>query len=90
MDMMSGFVTRLWKEVLGVDLGDITVMTYRDAMERYGIDRPDLRFGLEIADISDLAAKTDFGVFTDALEMEEGVVKAMRVPGGAAIVMRSR
>jgi aspartyl-tRNA synthetase len=42
-------------------------MTYREAMDRYGIDRPDTRYGLEIADISDLAAKTEFGVFTDAL-----------------------
>jgi aspartyl-tRNA synthetase len=88
MDMMSGFVTRLWKEVLGVDLGDIPVMTYKDAMERYGIDRPDLRFGLEITDISDLAAKTEFGVFTGALAKETGVVKAMRVPGGAAKMSR--
>ena len=58
----------------------------------YGIDRPDLRFGLEISDISDLAAKTDFKVFTGAMEktspMGSGVVKAFRVPGGVEKLTR--
>jgi aspartyl-tRNA synthetase len=57
-------------------------------MDRYGIDRPDRRFGLELVDISDLAAKTDFKVFTGALEKRRGVVKAIRVPGGAEKLTR--
>ncbi len=92
LEMMGSFATALWKEMLGVEIGEIPRMTWRDAMERYGIDRPDLRFGLEISDISDLAAKTDFGVFTSALEkkspMGSGVVKAFRVPGGAEKLTR--
>lgn len=83
MGIISGFAKRVWKEVLDVEIGEIEVMSYETAMEKYGIDRPDLRFGLEIEDISDLAAKTDFKVFADALGKETGVVKAMRVPGGA-------
>jgi aspartyl-tRNA synthetase len=83
LDVMGGFATRLWREVLGVEVGEIPVLTYHEAMERYGIDRPDLRFGLEITDVSDLAAKTDFRVLKDALAKPTGVVKAMRVPGGA-------
>ncbi len=68
-------------------------MTYREAMDRYGIDRPDLRYGLEIADISDLAAKTDFKVFREALEKNKGlrnagVVRAIRVPGGGEKLTR--
>jgi aspartyl-tRNA synthetase len=59
-------------------------MSYWDAMERFGIDRPDTRYGLEIRDVSDIAAKTEFGVFKDALEKakagRKGVVKAIRVP----------
>ncbi len=52
-------------------------------MERYGIDRPDLRFGLELHDVSELArARPDFRVFREALAKPEGVVKAIRVPGG--------
>ena len=71
-----------------MDIGDIPVMAYHDAMNRYGIDRPDLRFGLEIEDVSALAAKTDFRVFQDALGKLNGVVKAMRVPGGASKLTR--
>jgi aspartyl-tRNA synthetase len=67
-------------------------MTYAEAMERYGIDRPDTRFGLEIVDVSDLAAKTSFGVFKDALDKthlgKKGCVKAIRVPGGAEKLTR--
>ncbi|MCZ6612175.1 MAG: aspartate--tRNA ligase [Planctomycetota bacterium] len=86
--MMTSFTQHLWQEILGVDIGDISVMTYHDAMNRYGIDRPDLRFGLEIEDVSALAAKTDFRVFQDALGKPNGTVKAMRVPGGASQLTR--
>ena len=55
-------------------------MTYREAMDRYGIDRPDTRFGLELVDISDLAPATGFGVFTDALAKRKGIVKATAAP----------
>jgi len=88
MEIMSGFVRRIWKEMLGVEIGEIPVMSYRDVMERYGIDRPDLRFGLEIEDVSDLAGRTEFVVFTEAMEKPNGVVKAMRIPGGAAKLSR--
>ena len=83
MAMMEGFIRTLWQAVLGVDIGIVPQMTYQEAMDRYGIDRPDTRFGLEIVDISDLAARTDFGVFTDALAKRRGVVRCIRVPGGA-------
>jgi aspartyl-tRNA synthetase len=66
-----------------VDIGEIPVMSWADAMERYGIDRPDLRFGMELHDVSDLAARTDFGVFQSALAKDRGVVKCFVVPGGA-------
>jgi aspartyl-tRNA synthetase len=67
MNMMEGFVRRLWKEILGVEVPSIDRMTYREAMDRYGIDRPDTRYGLELHDVSDLAARTQFGVFQSAL-----------------------
>ncbi len=47
-------------------------MTYREAMERYGIDRPDTRYGLKTPDISELAAKTEFGVFKDGAREGQG------------------
>jgi len=88
MEIMERFVRALWKGILGVDVAPMDRMTYREAMDRYGIDRPDRRFGLELVDISDLAAETDFKVFTGALDKPRGVVKAIRVPGGAATLTR--
>ncbi|MGQ9546780.1 MAG: aspartate--tRNA ligase [Dehalococcoidia bacterium] len=55
-------------------------LSYREAMERYGTDKPDIRFGLEIKDISDIAANTDFQVFRSAVA-SNGRVKGIRVPG---------
>ena len=55
-------------------------ITYVDAMARYGSDKPDLRYGLEMADASDLAAETEFRVFHNVLS-EGGIIKAMAVPG---------
>lgn len=83
METMEGFARTLWKHVLDYDAPAFERITYRDAMDRFGSDRPDTRFGLEIVDISDLAAKTDFGVFKGALDKDRGVVRAIRVPGGA-------
>jgi aspartyl-tRNA synthetase len=88
IEMMGGFTRRLWKDVLNVEIGEIPTMTYAEAMERYGIDRPDTRYGLELVDVSEVAAKTEFRVFKDALEKETGCVKAIRVPGGAEMFSR--
>ena len=59
-------------------------MTYADAMARYGSDKPDLRYGLEMADVSDLAAETEFRVFHGILD-RGGIIKAMAVPGQAVL-----
>jgi aspartyl-tRNA synthetase len=55
---------------------------YEEVMERYGTDKPDLRYGLELSDFSDLATQTDFGVFKAAVEAG-GVIKGLCAPGGA-------
>ena len=60
----------------------VPVMTYAEAMDRFGTDRPDLRFGLELVNVSEIVAKTDFKVFADALT-GGGIVKAICPPGGA-------
>ncbi len=88
IEVMEGYVRRVWRDVLGVEVPQLDRLTYREAMDRYGIDRPDRRFGLELVDVSDLAAKTDFKVFATALEKRQGVVKAIRVPGGAERLTR--
>jgi aspartyl-tRNA synthetase len=97
IEIMEGFIRRLWKDIAGYEVPPIQQMPYREAMERFGIDRPDTRFGLEITDISDIAAKTDVGFFKDTLakgadrpkfNSKRGVVKAIRVPGGAEKLTR--
>ena len=93
MSMMTGFVRGLWTELFQYDIGQVPMMTYAEAMERYGIDRPDTRFDLHIHDVSDLAAACDFKVFQEALAKRspagrKGVVKCIRVPGGAEKLTR--
>ncbi len=92
IETMGGFAQQLWKETLGVEIPEIPRMSWADAMNRFGIDRPDLRFGLELVDVSDLVAESPFAVFTDALAATHlgraGCVKAIRVPGGATTVTR--
>ncbi|MCL5962636.1 MAG: aspartate--tRNA ligase [Chloroflexi bacterium] len=62
-------------------------MTYEDAMKYYGTDKPDIRFGLLLADISDVVAGSDFKVFSTAL-LSGGQVKGLRLPGGASYTRR--
>ena len=92
MPLVGEFARSLWKEVLGYDVGEIPRMTWQEAMDRFGIDRPDLRLSLEIRDISDLVAGSEFQVFQQALAKQragrKGCVKAIRVPGGAEKLTR--
>ncbi len=82
MGMIDGLVVRLAKEQLGIDVPTpLPRMTYDEAMERFGHDAPDLRFGMEIVDCSDLAAKSGFGVFSGAVE-RGGRVRAINVKLG--------
>lgn len=69
MEINEGLFKRLFKDVLGQELETpFPRMTYNDAMERYGSDKPDIRFGMEICDISELVKDCDFGVFKGAIE----------------------
>jgi len=84
MAACEGMIRRVWKELLDVDVPSVPRMSYDEAMRRFGSDRPDLRFGMELVDVSDLAKQTDFKVFTGAIE-SGGVIKAIRVPGGGSM-----
>ncbi len=84
MEVTEGFVARVFKDVLNIDIDlPIRRIPWQEAMERYGSDKPDLRFGMELQDISDWASGIDFVVFKNALD-EKGLVKAVVIPGGAA------
>ena len=88
IDLITGLLVRLWKQVLGIDLpATFPRMSWREAMDRFGIDRPDTRYGLELVDISDIAAQTGFAVFKSAVA-DGGRVKMLCVPGGAALTRK--
>ena len=70
--MFEGLVRHLFKAVKGIDLADVPRMTYADAMRRYGSDKPDTRFGMEFAELTDLAQGHGFPVF-DSAELVVGI-----------------
>ena len=74
---IEGLIKNIFKSAIGMDLGDghFRTMTYRHAMENYGSDKPDTRFGLKIVNCSDLFANSEFKVFADALKIEIGPIR---------------
>lgn len=73
----------IWKEIKGQEVPPIKRITFQEAMDRYGSDKPDTRFAMEIQDVSSALTGTDFKVFNDALS-RGGVVRGLAVPGGAS------
>ena len=84
----EGLIERLFSDVLGINIPmPLPRMTYRDAMERYGSDKPDTRFGMEICDISELVKDSDFGVFSSAVS-DGGSVRGIVAKNAAATLTR--
>ncbi|HXK94931.1 MAG TPA: aspartate--tRNA ligase, partial [bacterium] len=82
--IMEGMIQTLYRELLDVDVPvPFPRLTYADAMERFGSDRPDIRFGMELRDIGDIARESEFKVFQSVLE-NGGKVSGLCVPGGAS------
>ena len=82
-DMFQGMITTVFKNTIGVDLGEFPVMSYADAMHIYGSDKPDLRVKLQFTELTDVMGDVDFKVFSGAANMKGGRVVALRVPGGS-------
>ena len=85
MDMMESLASSMFKDLMGIDLGEFPRMTYAEAMDRYGSDKPDLRIPLELVDVADLVAPVDFKVFAGPAKDPKGRVAALKVPGGASL-----
>ena len=85
MSLTEGMVRTLFKEQLDVELGEFSQMSWHEAMERYGSDKPDLRIPLELVSIDDLMASVDFKVFSGPAQDEAGRVAALKVSGGASL-----
>ncbi|MDB4512321.1 aspartate--tRNA ligase, partial [Arenicella sp.] len=91
MDMMENMIRGLFKAKLDVDLpAEFPRMTYADAIEEYGIDRPDLRIPLKLVSVTDLMKNVDFKVFSTPANSAQGRVAAMRVPGGVEKLSRKQ
>jgi aspartyl-tRNA synthetase len=88
LDIVEGCVVKMYKDAMGIDIPHpFPRMSEHEAMERFGIDRPDTRFGLELCDITDIAGQTDFKVFRDAIDAG-GVVKCLVAPGGESLTRK--
>jgi len=88
LELNEGLMKRVFKDVLGKELETpFERMTYKEAMERFGSDKPDIRFGMEIQDVSDLVKDSDFGVFASAIE-NGGSVRAIVAKNSANSLTR--
>ena len=85
MDVNERLLAKLWKDILGVEIQTpFKRMTWQEAMDRYGSDKPDTRFGFELKDISDVVKDCGFSVFTSALE-NGGTVRGININGQGAM-----
>ncbi|MFD2179974.1 aspartate--tRNA ligase [Veronia pacifica] len=82
---MEEMIRNMWQELLDVDLGEFPMMTYEEAMRRFGSDKPDLRNPLELVDVADIVKDVEFKVFSGPANDAKGRVAVIRVPGGAAL-----
>ncbi|MCE5245137.1 MAG: aspartate--tRNA ligase [Desulfobacteraceae bacterium] len=84
-ELIEGWVVKVFRELLGRELTPpFPQMPYSQAMEQYGSDRPDTRFGLPLVNLTDIVSSSEFRVFRQAIE-RGGMVKAIRIPGGVSL-----
>lgn len=89
-DLIENLLKRLTREVKGIDIKeDFPRISYREAMERFGSDKPDIRFGLELNEAGDIVKDSNFKVFTSVLE-DGGAVKGINAKGGADAFTRKQ
>ena len=84
----EGYMKRIFKEILGIDLQlPLPRLTYKKAMERFGSDKPDIRYGMEIFDLSDIAGSCGFSVFSGAVS-DGGSVRAIKAENSVSVLTR--
>lgn len=90
IEIQEGFLKKLMKEVKGMDIETpFPRITYKEAMERFGSDKPDTRFGFELKDIKDLVAGSEFPVFQKVVE-EGRDIRAICITGGSSVYSRKK
>lgn len=89
MELATQIVRLLWKELINYDVGEIPIISYAESIDRFGVDAPDLRFGLELKTLSQTLQNSNFTVVRQALEAG-GVVRGLCIPGGGSSVSRKQ
>jgi len=87
LETMESCMRYVWKRVLGIELAPFPRMTFAEVVEKYGTDKPDLRFGLELRSANDVFDGTEFVVFKSVIE-SGGAIVALRYPDGASLSRR--
>lgn len=89
MEMMEGLTRHLFQTVIHADLGEnFPRMSWHEAMNRYGSDKPDLRIALELTELTDIMKSVEFKVFRAAADLKDGRVAALRIPGGSTLTRK--
>jgi len=86
--LMEELICKLWKEIKGINLGTFPVITFSEAIRRFGSDKPDLRNPLELIDIADLVTSVNYKIFADYVNDAEGRVVVMCVKNGTQITRK--
>jgi aspartyl-tRNA synthetase len=87
LEVMESCMRYVWRTALGIEVPAFPRLTHQEAIAKYGLDKPDLRFALELADVTSTFAGSDFAVFRSVVE-SGGAIVALRYPGGAALSRR--
>lgn len=89
-NVVEGLLKKVFKDIKGIDIETpIPRMKYNDAMRRFGSDKPDLRFGMELIDVTELFSKTEFKVFLDTIQ-NNGIISAIKVDNSSTDFSRKR
>ena len=90
MSITERMLEGLFRETLGIELGQFPVLTYEQAMDRYGSDKPDLRNPLELVNVDDIVTNCEFAVFKNPANDPDGRVAAINVPGAIEALSRKQ
>jgi len=85
IELVTRMISKTFRETMNVDLGEFPHLTYAEAIEKYGTDKPDLRNPLEFIEVKDLFIDSDFKVFSEPANSDESRIAALRVPKGESL-----
>ena len=88
MSLITRMIKQVFKESLSVDLGEFVEITYREAIEKYGVDKPDLRNPLELIEVKELFKECDFKVFNEPANDKDSRIAAIKVPNGKLLTRK--